>query len=64
MPGLQKNDTYRNMDSYAITVQNTERDMKVSQSMRSDRNEDTMRPMAGQAEEEHLALENIGKQRT
>ena len=52
------------MDSYAITVQNTERDLKASQSMRSDRNEDTMRPIAGQADEENLALENIGKQRT
>lgn len=45
MPGYHKEDTYRNMDSYAITVQNTERDLRMQQSMRSDRNEDTMRPI-------------------
>jgi hypothetical protein len=50
-PPLEKGDTYRNMESVAITVQNTERDMyqygtdRISQSIRSDRNEDTMRPL-------------------
>jgi hypothetical protein len=38
------------METIPITVQNTEREgalgEKASQSMRSDRNEDTMRPLA------------------
>jgi len=59
------------MESVAITVQNTERDLNVygadknSISMRSDRNDDTMRPMRGATErEEGLELENFGKQKT
>jgi len=59
------------MDSVAITVQNTERDLQVygadknSMSMRSDRNDDTMRPMRGVSErEEGIELENFGKQKT
>lgn len=49
---LSKGNTYRNMDSVAITVQNTDRgDLEnygkdASISMRSDRNEDTLRPIA------------------
>jgi hypothetical protein len=54
------------MESVAITVQNTEREGewgkdKQSQSMRSDRQDDTMRPMRGTTErEEGLAVENFG----
>ena len=58
------------MESVAITVQNTERDMyqygtsRMSQSMRSDRNEDTLRPLADIPKEDGLALEQFGKQKT
>jgi len=68
---LEKGDSFRNMDSVAITVQNTERDINVyggdknSMSMRSDQNDDTMRPMRGATErEECIELENFGKQKT
>jgi hypothetical protein len=71
-PPLEKGDTYRNMDSVAITYQNTERDgnyeQKNSISMRSDRNEDTLRPMAGGAEEvdkaEVIELKDFGGDKT
>jgi len=67
---LEKGETYRNMESVAITVQNTERDLNVygaeknSISMRSDRNDDTMRPMRGDTEREvGLELEETGKKK-
>ena len=66
-PALHKDNTYRNMESYAITVQNSERDLKEANSMRSDRNEDTMRPIAGgndDMDQSVLGIENLGKQKT
>jgi len=68
-PKLEKGDTYRNMDSYAITNQNTDRDGnlidadKASVSMRSDRNEDTLRPIAGEREE-GMELQDFGADKT
>jgi len=44
----QNGDTYKNMDSVALT----ERDKEMS--MRSDRNEDTLRPIAGGKYEEGM----------
>ena len=64
-PPLEKGDTYRNMDSVAITNQITERDGLNSISMRSDRNEDTLRPMAGGNDEEKgLKLEDFGAEKS
>jgi hypothetical protein len=56
------------MESVAITVQNTERDAwdgGNSASMRSDRNDDTMRPMKQATDrEEGLGMEDFGRNKS
>jgi hypothetical protein len=62
-PKLQKGDTYLNLESNGFEAQNTFRGINeneeymVSMTIRSDRNEDTMRPMRGITQrEEHLEV--------